>query len=392
VPEFASSATEALQLLERASAEDRLYEVALLDHDMPDCNGAELGKRIYENPKWTSMRLVLLTSSGMRGDSPRFAALGFAGYLLKPVGQRDLVDCLLVVLGASADQWATQSQPIITHNELQVMRVKERNKRLLLAEDNPINQKVAERTLQTLGYRVDIVQNGREAVTAWRSGRYDLILMDCQMPELDGYEATREIRRLEAGHTRIPIIALTAHAMTGAELESKAAGMDEHLSKPIDGERLEACLAHFLAGTLTPPGIDVSATGSMRAIQDAARDSDTAGGPGIESPVDWEALLQSIDGDQAFARELASMFLGSGEESLAAIVAAHAQGDRVTLRKLAHSLKGACTNLRAAAATAAAAQLEAAAQEAQRDRMAGLVDALRSEVRRMIHYLQTKVA
>jgi two-component system sensor histidine kinase/response regulator len=246
-PEFAGGARQALQMLERAWAQERLYEVALLDHDMPECNGAELGRRIYEDARFKAMRLVLLTSSGMRGDSPRFAQLGFAGYLLKPVGQRDLVDCLLVVMGASADQWATQSQPIVTNNALQVLRVKEKTKRVLLAEDNVVNQKVAERFLQKLGYRVDIVANGREAVTAWQSGRYDLILMDCQMPELDGYEATREIRRLEAGgERRIPIVALTAHAMTGADLESKAAGMDEHISKPIDRARLQSCLEQYL--------------------------------------------------------------------------------------------------------------------------------------------------
>jgi PAS domain S-box-containing protein len=246
-PEFASGAGQALQMLERAWAQERLYEVALLDHDMPECNGAELGKRIYEDARFKAMRLVLLTSSGMRGDSPRFAQMGFAGYLLKPVGQRDLVNCLLLVMGASADQWATQSQPIVTNNELQVLRVKEKTKRVLLAEDNVVNQKVAERFLQKLGYWVDIVGNGREAVTAWQSGRYNLILMDCQMPELDGYEATREIRRLEAGgERRIPIVALTAHALTGADLENKAAGMDDHISKPIDRARLQSCLEQYL--------------------------------------------------------------------------------------------------------------------------------------------------
>jgi two-component system sensor histidine kinase/response regulator len=246
-PDFATSATQALTMMHEAQAQGRLYEVALLDHDMPDCNGAELGRRLYENSAWRTIRLVLLTSSGTRGDSPRFAALGFAGYLLKPVGQRDLVDCLLTVLGAEADQWATQSQPIVTSTQLQQMRFQANDKRVLLAEDNPVNQKVAARTLQSLGYRVDVVQNGREAVTAWGSGRYDIILMDCQMPELDGYAATREIRRLEKDGVRIPIVALTAHAIAGAELESRTAGMDDHVSKPIDRAKLASCLERLLA-------------------------------------------------------------------------------------------------------------------------------------------------
>jgi PAS domain S-box-containing protein len=245
--EFAQSPSQGLEKLKVAEEEERVPEVILIDHDMPDCNGAQLGQRIYENPRWKKCRLVLLTSSGGHGDGKKFAALGFAGYLVKPVSQRDLVDCLLLVLGASADQWAAQSQPIVTYNQLEARRTQRSDKLVLLAEDNPVNQKVAERTLKLLGYRVDIVSDGKQAVAAWRGKKYDLILMDCQMPEMDGYEATREIRRLEGGARRIPIVALTAHAVKGSELETRAAGMDEHLCKPIDRAQLQGCLDRFLS-------------------------------------------------------------------------------------------------------------------------------------------------
>ena len=125
-----------------------------------------------------------------------------------------------------------------------------RQYRILLAEDNAVNQKVACRILEKLGYRVDLVANGRLAVQAWHAGHYDLILMDCQMPELDGYEATQEIRALEAGRGHIPIIALTAHAMKGAAEQCTSAGMDAHLTKPIDRARLQACLARYLDGDM----------------------------------------------------------------------------------------------------------------------------------------------
>ena len=126
------------------------------------------------------------------------------------------------------------------------------NNRILLAEDNPVNEKVATRTLQRLGYEVDAVGDGRAAVTAWQSGRYDLILMDCQMPVLDGYDATREIRGLEQPGHRVPIVALTAHAMRGDDLKCKEAGMDEHLTKPLDRQVLAQVLEKFLGARQTP--------------------------------------------------------------------------------------------------------------------------------------------
>jgi CheY-like chemotaxis protein len=242
----ARSAPEALALMERACTLQQPFEVALLDHDMPACNGAELGQLINANAELRATRLIMLTSSGQHNDSPRFAEIGFAGYLLKPVSQGDLLDCLLVVLGSSTSDWQSGTYPIITHHELASQRVRGSRARLLVAEDNPVNQKVALRALEKMGYQVDIVDNGREAVRAWATGRYDLILMDCQMPELDGYEATREIRRREAGRAHIPIIALTAHAMTTADRECKAAGMDCHVAKPFDREQLSACIERFI--------------------------------------------------------------------------------------------------------------------------------------------------
>jgi PAS domain S-box-containing protein len=243
--EFARSAPEAMEMLKTAKREGRAFEIALLDHDMPDINGSQLGRQIMADPELRATRLVMLTSSGQTADARVFAEMGFAGYLLKPIGQRDLTDCMLLVLGFDAEDWQTRTQPIVTKHEILMTRAPS-NRRILIADDSEVNQKVARRMVEKLGYSVDVVSNGREALAAWQSGRYDLILMDCQMPELDGYEATREIRRREHPGSHIPIIALTAHAMKDADRACRAAGMDEYLSKPIDRDRLEAVLENSL--------------------------------------------------------------------------------------------------------------------------------------------------
>ena len=248
----ASSADEALSLMRHAAAAGRPFEVALLDHQMPGCDGATLGKTILAEHALRGARLILLTSSGQRGDGRLFSELGFAGYLLKPVTHRDLTDCLMMVLGTQAEGWRMATQPIVTRHALRSQRLREGQHHILLAEDNVVNQKVACRMLEKLGYRVDVAADGQAAFEAWQSGRYHLILMDCQMPVMDGYETTRKIREHEAGRKRIPIIALTAHAMKGADNECRAAGMDDYLSKPIDRDQLreDRCTTGSMPATI----------------------------------------------------------------------------------------------------------------------------------------------
>ncbi|HEY3852582.1 MAG TPA: response regulator [Steroidobacteraceae bacterium] len=251
-PVSASSADEALALMRQASAAGKAYDAALLDHLMPDCDGAELGRTIVRDEDIKSARLILLTSSGQRGDGQLFADIGFAGYLLKPVTQRDLTQCLILVLANTAQSWHLQSQPMITRHALRARRVRSGN-RILLAEDNAVNQKVAVRLLEKLDYHVEVVADGRAALAAWQTGGFDLILMDCQMPEMDGYEATRAIRGLEEGKGHIPIVALTAHAMKGDEEKCRAAGMDDYLTKPIDRDQLAICVDRLLQSAARRP-------------------------------------------------------------------------------------------------------------------------------------------
>jgi two-component system, sensor histidine kinase and response regulator len=246
IPTSVASASQALAMLEESYAAGAPFPVALLDHQMPECDGEKLGRLILGNPQWKdTTRLILLTSSAQRGDGERFAKLGFAAYLQKPVAMRDLLDTLHVVLGRSAEEWHLQTSPMLTAAGLHSLQGR-KSRWILIAEDNLVNQKVARRYIEKLGYSFDLVSDGRAAIEAWSTGRFHLILMDCQMPVLDGYAATREIRGRERDGAHIPIIAVTAHAMSGADTECREAGMDDYLSKPIDQRRLAALIDKYL--------------------------------------------------------------------------------------------------------------------------------------------------
>jgi PAS domain S-box-containing protein len=364
------NAQDALQKLVDATFADEPFEVALLDFHMPECDGEQLGKLIRSYNHLTHTRLVLLTSAGHRGDAQRFAELGFAGYLVKPITRRDLTACLSLVMSNSAESWKERAQPLVTRHQVRAVRI-DGDRRVLLAEDNPVNQKVARMVLEKLGLEVEVVSNGCEAVDAWKSGSFDMILMDCQMPLLDGYAATRQIRRLEGAGRRIPIVALTAHAMKGDDVKCLEAGMDDYLTKPLDRALLIGCLErHF--GKLS----------SAPAIAD----------PDTRPPVDWHALLQSMEGDATMARDLVKIFIASGDETLAAIANALDKRDYNAVGAQAHSLKGASASLRATAAQVAAEQLEAAARAGDADKVVELVSAVRREITRTIGYLRAKVA
>ncbi|MBX5459865.1 MAG: response regulator [Steroidobacteraceae bacterium] len=377
-PVCVATAQDALQELVDATVQNSPFQVALLDYHMPECDGEQLGRLIRTYDHLTQTRLVLLTSSGHRGDAQRFAELGFAGYLVKPITRRDLTACLSLIMSNSAESWKRRAQPLVTRHQVRAVRL-DVERRILLAEDNPVNQKVARMVLEKLGLEVTVVNNGREAVAAWKAGGIDLILMDCQMPEMDGYEATREIRRQEYGRKAVPIVALTAHAMKGDDEKCRAAGMDDYLTKPLDRAKLIACLEKHLGRIQSAP-------------DGGAEPAASEDGSDAPAPVDWSAFMKSMDGDEALARELVDLFIESGDESLSAILTALGMRDYAAVSAQAHSLKGASANLRATATATAAARLEAAARSGDEAQIDTLATALQAEVNRTIEYLRAKVA
>ncbi len=240
-----SSGVAALDELQNAVASDHRFDMVITDFQMPDMDGAMLGERIIAMRGLADTRLVMLTSLDRHGDTPRLAALGFAAYLTKPVRVRELIDAVARVMSGGPRQWQMETQPMITLNMLTQTRAQQRFAgHVLLVEDNFVNQKVAVRFLERLGCTVEVAGNGAEGVAACKERHFDIVLMDLQMPVMDGMTATRKIRGGEtSGH--IPIIALTANAMTGDRELCEAAGMDGYLTKPIEVERLRNILTKF---------------------------------------------------------------------------------------------------------------------------------------------------
>ncbi len=246
--ESAAGAAEALDMLRAAVDEDSPYAIVVVDKVMFDDEVETLGKSISASETLCDTCLIMLTATPRRGEPAHLKQLGFDAYLAKPVRSSRLYNCLVKVAWLRSAPPETRQQAMITQytlTEEQRSRV-----RVLLAEDNAVNQMVARKLLEKMGYQVDVAMNGQEALDAFEVSDYDLILMDCQMPVMDGYEATAVIREREAGrgggHT--PIVALTAHALQGDREKCLAAGMDDYVAKPLKPKDLAEILAKHLGG------------------------------------------------------------------------------------------------------------------------------------------------
>jgi two-component system sensor histidine kinase/response regulator len=327
------SVDEALETL----AKDSPFDLVLADELMPMRGGLDLLELLRSDERFARLPLILLSLFGAEHDTTdhehRPNAIG-----LKPIRAIHLATLIDQVLtGKTPHALNLKSSPLA--------RPTFRGNKILLVEDNPVNQRVAQRTLQNLGSEVTIANNGAEALERIAASTFDAVLMDCQMPVMDGFTATRRIRELELsrGTKRLPIIALTANVMSEDRENCIAAGMDAHLGKPIEPAQLIEALSRFLKARAAAP------------------------------PVDREALRELTGGDAEFERELAETFVSSGDQCLAEIMAALKVSDFDTVRKRAHSLKGASANIHALDLSQAASSLEDAVRENSIPAIGGLV-------------------
>jgi two-component system, sensor histidine kinase and response regulator len=368
---IAVSGAEALTHLRTAAQEGDPFRIALLDMQMPGMDGETLGRIILGDPELHGTVLVLMTSIGMKGDAKKFQDMGFKAYLTKPLKQSQLYDCLCTVNGTVTAEVPPAGAPvreeIITRHSL--VEDRKRRIRVLVVEDNVVNRIVALKTLERLGYRADAVENGEEALSTLCRISYDLVLMDCQMPVMDGYEATRRIRSRDAGvlNPSVPVIAVTAHAMTGDRELCISAGMDDYLSKPVKPELLDEMLRKWL-----DIGVGLSSSGAGRASGEEP--------PGV---FNREELLDRIGGDEGFLEELLAIYIEDTGKNIRRLMNRTAEDTPDSLMRLAHSIKGSSANAAVPAMRAVAGELEKAFKNSDDDRIPDLVETLAKEFHRL---------
>jgi signal transduction histidine kinase/DNA-binding response OmpR family regulator len=353
-PTVADSGASALRALLDASALGRPFALVLLDANMPEMDGFEVARQIRDQAPIAGATIMMLSSSGQYGETGRCRDVGITHHLTKPVDQRDLLNAIGHALARDVGQRTALPASMLP------TELPERRLRLLLAEDNLVNQRLAATLLERRGHHVSIAANGREALAALARHRFDAVLMDVQMPEMGGFEATAAIRGAEqATGAHVPIIAMTAHAMKGDRERCLAAGMDEYLTKPLDSRRLCTLVEHIAAGRqpveMDPPPAEIS-----------------------------DQVLARVGGDRQLLAEISRLFVDDAPRHLERIREALARRDGEALRRAAHGLKGAAANFEAEGVVTAARTLEEIGRTAAFDGHEAAWRALTIETERLV--------
>ena len=351
-----SDGPSALEALKRACDENDPFRVAVIDMQMPEMDGGELGRAIKSDEGLMETRMVLLTSLGVRGDSRRFKEIGFDAYLTKPARPFELKAVLSSIL-STRTEGSPEPQGLTTLHTVREIRnlFADQGVRILLAEDNFTNQQVAMGILKKLGLRADPAADGREAIEALRAIPYDLVLMDVQMPEMDGLEATRQIRNPQSAirNRNIPVIAMTAHTMAGDREKCLKAGMNGYVSKPIDPLVLASELEKWI-------GKETSGTERMTGSLEEEKPPNEADDVDPFRIFDRETLLKRLMDDEALTERIVAGFLDDMPEQMAVLRSFVENGQAEQAGGQSHKIKGAAANVAASAFQETAHDMERA--------------------------------
>jgi len=374
----AEGGAEALTLLRREAAAGDPYRIAILDMQMPEMDGLMLARSIKSDPAISGTRLLMMTSLGRRDDEAIREA-GVEVCLTKPVKQSQLFDCLATLVGDSVVERPRVHKRSARAPSPEISKKRREQLRILVAEDNIVNQKVVLRQLQALGYSADAVANGIEVLDALGRIPYDLVLMDCQMPEMDGYEAATEIRKREGGSRRTTIIAMTANALDGDRDRCLAAAMDDYISKPVKQDALSAIVDRW-AG-------ERSASGQL---VDPSERSPSPSGSVIDASVIAELRGLQSPANPDFFNHLIDLFINETPRRLAGIKAAVTGSNAAALAQEAHALKGSSAHLGARRMDALCEILEEQGRAGSINGAPGLLAALEEEFARVREALEAE--
>jgi len=373
--DHACNAAEALQSLAEAADSGTPYAVALVDFAMPGMDGVELARIIRSDRRYDNVRLVLLTAYDRRDLFDQAFAAGFSRCLTKPVRQSQLLDCIGNSMAGATNAVLENTVPTMQVTAPELHEALENGRLILLVEDNLINQKVAQLMVNKLGYAVHVVNNGQEAVDAMRSIPFAAVLMDCQMPVMDGFEATAAIRKAERiSGKRTPIIAMTANTMQGDREHCLAAGMDDYIGKPIDRDQLEHALNRW---------VRVRDSSSLDMINAVSPD-----GEAKASLIDFARLKEILGDEPALIAELLEAFSATTESMFQRLQVAVDGHDGPMVKSIAHEAKGVFGNLSIQSLVRVVANMEGAAVEADW----GRVGELHAELKKGFAQVQNDVA
>lgn len=348
------------------------YQLVLLDMQMPGIDGEGTLEIIKNDPLVKGVKVIILTSIGQRGDVARLKTLGCSGYLLKPVKQSQLREAMRMVLGAQEIPKETGENKFVTRHTIQ--ELKRKGLQILLADDNEINRKLIVKLLNRKGYFIDTVENGRRAFDAVRNGNYDLLLMDVQMPEMDGLEATKAIRNIELPNKHLPIIAMTAHALQGDRERCLEVGMDDYLSKPINPDRVFELIQKWTKD----PGIEDDHTEQIEGSEFET-----------SSPIDVEKALPLFSNDNAFFIEMLGEFVDRMPSIRQELSMALEAQDRDTLSRLGHNLKGLASNFKALDLSGLGRQVEENSKTTGFDHINSILQQIHTEMNKITLFYQS---
>jgi CheY-like chemotaxis protein len=380
---MAEDGEEALALLRAASGSGEAHDLAILDMQMPGMDGIQLARAISGDPAISSTRLVLLTSIGINiNETARMA--GVEVVLNKPVRQSQLHDALATMLTTPTETQARPSHRGVRPAPHATPAAEGQAYRghVLLAEDYPVNQMVAMRMLERSGYQVDAVNDGKEAVEALSNIPYGAVLMDVQMPEMDGYEATAEIRRREGSARHTPVIAMTADAMQGDRERALAAGMDDYIAKPVKHEELEAVLERWIPHPEQEP-LEQMSDGATEANEDA---------PALDLSVLESRRGPQGDGEQDKLAKIVALFIDDVPLRLDELRQAVERGDAQEVEETAHMLKGGSGYMGAVQMVKICAGIQDLGASGELSRAPELLDELEAEFKRICPALEAAVA